>query len=352
MLRHRDRSAGREPCMRPLGRWCALAFLATVIPSLLLHPLRPPTLAAQTLAGQSLGDQDSDETELWNRFNGERAFEDLVRFCEMGPRPSGSAGMEAQRRWLVEHFEACGLEVFEQKFDHDHAAYDEPVRMVNLMARYRPELEERILFAAHYDTRPFPDQDPTDPRGEFLGANDGASGVAVLTEIARLLRDSEIPLGVDLVLFDGEELIIDRRRDPLFVGSTYFARTYADAPDRGWFYRCGILLDMVGDARLELYYEKNSLRFAPELVRDVWRSADALRIREFLPRPRHEIRDDHLPLNEIADVPTIDILDFDYPRIGGREAYWHTREDTPDKCSAASLEKVGRVVLHWLSRQR
>lgn len=259
--------------------------------------------------------------------------------------------MQAQRRWLIEHFTECGLEIFEQRFEHPHAAFERPVPMVNLMARYRPDLEERIFIAVHYDTRPRPDQDPENPDGVFIGANDGASGVAMLTELARVLPQSEIGLGVDLILFDGEELVIDRRRDPLFIGSTYFAERYAESPDRGWHYRCGILLDMVGDANLELYYERNSLRFAPDLVRDVWRSADQLRIREFMARPRHEVRDDHLPMNEIARVPTIDLIDFDYPRIGGREDYWHTTKDTPDKCSAASLEKVGRVLLHWLARQ-
>lgn len=303
---------------------------------------------AQSRAESRLGTQ---RDPLWDKFDGERAYRDLVRTCEFGPRPSGSEAMENQRQWLIEQYTESGLEIFEQRFDHQHAAFEEPVPMVNLMARYRPDLAERIFIAAHYDTRPRPDQDKENPEGVFVGANDGASGVAMMTELARCLKDSDLEIGIDLILFDGEELVLDRRRDPLFVGSTYFAERYAQSPDRGWSYRCGILLDMVGDANLELYYERNSLKFAPELVRDIWRSADQLRIREFLPRPRHEIRDDHLPMNEIAQVPTVDLIDFDYPRVGARDSYWHTTQDTPDKCSAASLEKVGRVLLHWLSRQ-
>ncbi|MEC7109602.1 MAG: M28 family peptidase, partial [Planctomycetota bacterium] len=118
------------------------------------------------------------------------------------------------------------------------------------------------------------------------------------------------------------------------------------------FYRFGVLVDMVGDANLELYYERNSLRLARTVTRQVWQSAKVLREASFVPRPRHEISDDHLPLNEIARVPTTNLVDFDYPKIGSKQSYWHTEADTADKCSPESLQKVGRVLLHWLQTQQ
>ena len=308
--------------------------------------LGPVAMALAQPAGEVVA-----PAELAARFDGRRAMALLETTCEFGPRPAGSEAMSRQRQWIVRQLSELGLEVQEQAFEHQHAAFDEPVTVVNLIARHRPELQERLLLACHYDTRPFPDRDPVRPQGRFIGANDGASGVALLCELARHLEALPDRYGVDLVFFDAEELVFEPKRDPLFIGSTYFAESYVREP-REYVYRAGILVDMVGDKQLEIYFEKNSLRFAPELARDVWRSADELRIREFLPRPRHELRDDHLPINEIAKVPMINIVDFDYPRIGDRRSFWHTEADTPEQCSGESLRKVGSVLLHWLARQR
>lgn len=156
------------------------------------------------------------------------------------------------------------------------------------------------------------------------------------------------PWGVDFVLFDGEEFVFDdqRDRDYYFIGSTYFARDYAANPPPHQ-YRWGVLLDMVGDAQLQIYQEKNSVWYARPLVTQIWATAHRLGVTEFIRQTRHEIRDDHLRLNEIAKIPTCDIIDFDYPRPRA-PSYWHTEADTPDKCSAASLAKVGWVVLEWL----
>ncbi|HAN96051.1 MAG TPA: peptidase M28 [Planctomycetaceae bacterium] len=327
----------------------ALAWLST--PWLIALPPLSGKVASQEPPPPAQFERQAIEAA--EAFDARRAFADLERIVAFGPRPTGSQAMRDQQAWLVERFREAGLEVLEQRFEHRHEGFEEPVEVVNLIARFRPEANERLLFAAHYDTRPFPDRDPVRPQGRFVGANDGASGVALLLELARHLDRTPPGLGVDLVLFDAEELVLVPRRDPLFVGSTRFAELHRDsAGQRSWEYRHGILVDMVADAKLELYFEKNSLKYAPDLARDVWRSADRLRIREFMPRPRHEIRDDHLPLNEIARIPTIDIVDFDYPRVGARESYWHTEADVPENCSADSLGKVGRTLLHWLARQR
>ena len=274
-------------------------------------------------------------------FDGAQAYEYLKQICELGPRVSGSAGMQAQQAMLVEHFKQCGAEVELQSFKVRHPRDGSPVAMANLIARWQPQLAERILLCAHYDTRPFPDQDRNRPRGRFIGANDGASGAALLMELARNLSELRGERGVDIVLFDGEELIYGEF-DEYFLGSKHFAREYV-ANQPGPTYRWAVLLDMVGDAELRIAQEVNSMRWADTrpLVESIWSTAKKLGVREFVPRRGPEIRDDHLPLHDIAGIPACDVIDFEYP-------FWHTEGDTPDKCSALSLAKVGWVIEEWL----
>lgn len=283
-------------------------------------------------------------------FDGAKAMEYLEGMCEIGPRASGSPGMARQQQYLTKILEAAGGAVTRQEFEVRHPEDGSRVPMANLIARFHPDREERILLCAHYDTRPFPDQDPINPRGTFVGANDGASGVAVLCELARHLTKLQSDVGVDIVFFDGEELVFDNRRDPYFLGSEYFARDYAQNPP-AHRYRYGVLLDMVGDKDLQIFEEKNSLRYPDvrPLVQAIWGTARKLGIREFIARPRHEVRDDHLVLNDIAKIPTCDIIDFDYPNPGYGPKYWHTEQDVPANCSALSLAKVGKTILTWLN---
>ncbi len=285
-------------------------------------------------------------------FDGDRSYAVLQHFCDLGPRPSGSAGMAEQQRLLSEHFTALGAQVRLQKFDVRHPVDGTPVGMTNMIVEWHPDRRERILLCAHYDTRPYPDRDKRKPRGVFVGANDGASGTAVLHELGHHMSGLNGTCGVDFVLFDGEEFLFDDRRDAdrYFLGSKHFAENYAGQPP-AHRYRWGVLLDMVGDADLQIYHERNSLYHARALVSDIWRVAASIGVEEFRPRSRHEIRDDHLPLNETARIPTCDIIDFDYPRPGLGPSYWHTEQDTPDKCSAVSLRKVGSVVLAWLQQE-
>jgi Zn-dependent M28 family amino/carboxypeptidase len=261
--------------------------------------------------------------------------------------------MARQQRMLSEHFRGLGGSVERQEFRVRDPRDGRPVTMANLIVSWHPERRERILLCAHYDTRPWPDRDP-DPRqrrGVFLGANDGASGVAVLAELARHMPELDIRYGVDFALFDGEEFVFDDQRDRYFLGSGYFARQYVAQPPPHR-YRWGVLLDMVGDAQLEIYQEGFSVGWADTrpLVRDIWATAARLGVREFMARPKHYLRDDHLLLHDIAGIPTCNIIDFDYIRPGTRQSYWHTTADTPDKCSALALAKVGWVVLEWLKQ--
>ena len=150
-----------------------------------------------------------------------------------------------------------------------------------------------------------------------------------------------------MIFFDGEELVFVAGRDPMFLGSQYFAQQYAN---RNWDveYQFGILVDMIGDKDLQIYYEGNSLKLAGRITKSVWAVAKQLEVKEFIAKQKHIIRDDHLALNEIARIPTCDIIDFDYPNEQTGNQFWHTEQDTPDKCSAESLNKVGKVLLEWL----
>ena len=280
------------------------------------------------------------------QFSGTRAMEYLEAICELGPRPSGSEGMEKQRELLIRHFQKAGATVFRQAFRSRDGRNGDWVRMENLIVSWHPERNDRVLLGAHYDTRPYPDRDRRDPRGIFLGANDGASGVAVLMELADSVAELKGSVGVDFVLFDAEEYVFEERRDSYCLGSLFFARQYAGSRKAGtisYAYRCGVILDMVGDRNLTIWQEQQSVDWhdTRPVVESIWATAKQLQIQEFVPRPKYLINDDHVPLRMTGGIPTCDIIDFDYP-------HWHTTQDIPENCSAHSLGLVGRVILSWL----
>jgi len=281
-------------------------------------------------------------------FDGQAALGWVKELCAIGSRTSGTAGMAKQQKLLGDHFKSLGGTVVWQKFDIRHPQTGERTTLANLIITWHPERKERILLAAHYDTRPFPDRDEKNPRGLFVGANDGASGVAVLCELGRQMPKLESRYGVDFVLFDGEELIYTDR-DDYFLGSKHFAKEYVANP-QGHRYTQGALLDMVGDASLQIYYEQNSITWANTrpVVQSIWKTARRLGVSEFIPRIGHLVRDDHLAIHDDAGIPMCDIIDFDYPHPAAKRSYWHTTDDVPANCSALSLAKVGWVVSEWL----
>jgi len=279
-------------------------------------------------------------------FDGARAYSYLEQLCDLGRRYSGSIGMKQQRELLIAHFEKLGAEVHQQRWRIRHPLDGTPVQLTNLIIRWHPESKQRVLLAAHYDTRPYPDRDPQSPRGRFVGANDGASGVSLLMELGNTMASLESAYGVDFVLFDAEEFVFNEQRDRYFLGSEYFSREYRAKP-QGIKYRWAVLLDMIGDADLQIYYERNTMawRDSRPLVEEIWSTAKRLGVTEFVARGKHRIRDDHLPLHNTARIPSCDIIDFDYP-------YWHTVDDIPERCSALSLAKVGWVIREWLATTR
>jgi glutaminyl-peptide cyclotransferase len=274
-------------------------------------------------------------------FDGQKAYAYLKQICDLGPRVSGSPAMTAQRAMLQSYFEKLGAKVTVQSWRVRHPMTGAAVEMANLIVEWRPEAKERILLGVHYDTRPFPDQDPRNPRGHFLGANDGASGVALLMQLGAVMKEYQGKVGVDFIFFDGEEFIFSDR-DAYFLGSIYFAEQYVAQPP-SYKYRMGAVLDMIGDKNLQILEEGNSMGWAPSkaVTQSIWATAHKLGVREFVSRVGATVNDDHMPLCEKAKIPVCDVIDFDYP-------FWHTEGDTADKCSALSLAKVGWVIQEWL----
>jgi glutaminyl-peptide cyclotransferase len=280
--------------------------------------------------------------------DGQRAYGYLIKIVEIGPHTAGSEANRRVRRLVADHFTKNGGKVREQPFRAVHPMTGEPLVMANLVGSWKPDILTRVVIGAHYDTRPHPDQEVLPERHNlpFVGANDPASGIALLMEIANHLTDLQTQWGVDLVLFDGEELVFgdEPRVGEYFLGSEEFARIYAEQRDRrrsGMRYGAGIVLDMVGGRNLRIKQEPYSLREAPQLVRQVWAVAKTLGVKSFSPQIGREVRDDHLALLE-AGIPTIDLIDFDYP-------YWHKADDLPENCSAESLAEVGQVLTSWLA---
>jgi len=213
------------------------------------------------------------------------------------------------------------------------------LKLSNIIASFYPEKRRRVLLSAHWDTRPFADEDPDSSlrATPIPGANDGASGVAVLLEIAGLISQKEPRWGVDMVFFDGEDWGPEDDLNKFCLGSRYFAE------NKGKYQpEFGILLDMVGDKDLSFYREGYSSRYAGAVVELVWSRAKSLGLLCFKDSIKYFVYDDHVPLLE-AGIPCIDIIDYDYP-------YWHTTSDTPDKCSAESLQKVGDLLVDILYR--
>jgi len=274
-------------------------------------------------------------------FDGESAYQYLLRQCEFGPRVPGSEAHRACQQYLAAELRRYGAQVTLQTFNQRLPLMGKTAELTNIIASYGLENQQRILLCAHWDSRPKADQDSSaaNRARPVPGANDGASGVAVLLEVAHAVSRSEPAYGVDIILFDGEDSGVSAEPGSYALGAQYFA-SHKDARYRPRF---AILLDMVGDKDLQLYQEQNSLNYAAAVVAKVWQRARELQLAAFVPRPKYQVTDDHLPLLR-AGIQCIDIIDFDYP-------HWHTVSDTPDKCSPESLRQVGQLMLSLIYRE-
>ncbi len=217
------------------------------------------------------GDSEAAEETTPPTLQSKRALETIEKLCSFGPRLSGSEGMKNQQEWLRSQFSKLGGQIEWQEFPIRHPETGETVQIKNMIIKFGPQSTDRLLIVAHYDTRPFPDLDPVNPRGKFVGANDGASGPALMLELAHTFHSRPPNIGVDFVLFDAEEFVF-KEGDEYFLGSSYFARSYLMKDSKVPAYRAGVLVDMIADKNLELYYELNSLRYARSLTERFGRS--------------------------------------------------------------------------------
>jgi glutaminyl-peptide cyclotransferase len=292
-----------------------------------------PVLAVLALVGARPCRADSPV------FSGEEAQAWVVKQCALGPRVPGTPAHAAWLTLVRGELKSLGLSVSEQAFKvprpsgyPDRTAPD-PLECTNLVASIRPGVRPRLLIGAHWDSRPWADQDP-DPAVRLrpvLGANDGGSGVAILLVLARLLKDRPPPFGVDLAFFDGEDLGRPDRAEEFCQGSQWMA-THWQNPLPDWV----IVLDMVGSQQLEIGREEYSAYQSPELLDLIFQIARNKGYGEWNPQTSYAVVDDHIAFQRLG-VPAIDLIGFNDP-------VWHTGSDDPSRTSPRSLGRVGDVL--------
>lgn len=306
-------------------------------------PIPPSTLRAVSAQPTEF---PTPHAEL--RFDGQHAFDEyLLAQMNFGIRPAGSQALRATGDYIIAQLEKNDWQVETQEFVFRGV----PLR--NVIGKYGAGKGPVIILGAHYDTRPRAEMDKVDPRAPVPGANDGASGVAILLELARTLDKQRLKNEIWLAFFDAEDnggltacdLQIVEMQQPMercettewtwSVGAEYVAEHLTVTPT------AVVIVDMVGDANQDIYYERNSDK---ELQEILWNIAARLGYRQwFIPEFRWAMTDDHTPFLK-RGIRAIDIIDFDYPP-------WHTTQDTADKVSAESLERVGRVLETWVEGQ-
>jgi Zn-dependent M28 family amino/carboxypeptidase len=260
-------------------------------------------------------------------FDGEHALELVAQQMAFGPRAPGTEAHDETIRWIADTLEEAGWEVETADFVTEAASG------TNVVGRYGEGEAPPILLGAHYDTRPVADRDEASPTEPVPGANDGASGVAVLLELARVLPGDNPSRPIWLAFFDQED-------GGGAAGGEWIQGSRAFAADLSPLPAAVVVVDMVGDADLQLREEMNS---DPILRESIWQTAASLGFDSFARSVGYSMLDDHTPFIE-RGIPTVLIIDFDYP-------YWHTTQDTLDKISAQSLEAVGRTLETWLRSQ-
>jgi glutaminyl-peptide cyclotransferase len=271
------------------------------------------------------------------RFDADRAMGYLRDICKLGPRLSGTAEMKQQQDLLKKHFEALGGKVEFQRFTARQKSQRQPVEMANVIVSWYPDRQRRVILCSHYDRNK-----------PFLSANDGASGVALLMELAHQMKNLQTEVGVDFVLFDGEEYVFDpgnefHEGDKYFFGSEHFAQQYRQGRQRNK-YAAAVLLDMIAGKNASFPIEQNSWLKAGPLVQELWTVAAMERCPLFRNEMGPSVRDDHLALNR-AGIPAVDVIDFHYP-------HWHRLTDTPENCSGTTMGQVAQVLISWLERIR
>jgi hypothetical protein len=301
-------------------------------------PAEAPKQAAQTTTKAS-----ARESAGLPPFDGARAFADLKRLVSFGPRPAGSEALEKSRQWIVSRLDENGLKVDEDKFTAATPAGN--LDMANLIVRLPGSSHDVVIVCGHYDTKRF-------DKFRFVGANDGGSSAALVMELARVLANRRFPYTLWLVFFDGEEA---EREQWQGTDNDYGSRHMVERLSaEGELYRVKalILVDMIGDAQLDIHRDPASTPWLTELE---FATAHRLGYDRYFIKQDYSVGGDDYDPWLAAGIPAVDIIDFDYgPNAHARPGdpdwniYWHTAQDTVEHCSPQSLEIVGRVVLGML----
>ncbi len=287
-------------------------------------------------------------------FNADSAYLFVEKQVKFGPRVPNTKAHEQAADYFVNQFKKQGATVIVQDFDA--TTWDnQKVQLKNIIASYTPAAKKRILLAAHWDTRPYADKDHEKKDASFEGANDGASGVGVLLEISRLLGQEKLPsVGVDLILFDGEDwgtkdnvksaiAMPEGFEDWWCLGSQYWAK-HKHQKNYSAYY--GILLDMVGSKHAQFFREGGSLEYAPSVVEKVWNTASRLGYTDYFVKTNvGAITDDHVFVNEIGKIPMIDIVHYQ-SGVGFFGDYHHSRKDNLSIISKETLGAVGSTLMN------
>jgi glutaminyl-peptide cyclotransferase len=299
----------------------------------LLHHSIISSLVIVLASVTCLNSSRASDVRIWEEFSGQKALAHVQRLVDLGPHPAGSDAIEKARDYIEDQLRHSGWQVTRQAFTDDTPRGK--IHFVNLIARFSSDANTAsaspsFLFCSHYDTKSF-------DTIRFVGANDGGSSTGLLLELARVLgQHANVARNVELVFFDGEEAFENFSETDGLYGSRFFAKQLQSEGAKQ--IRGGILFDMVGDRSLGITLPADS---PAVMARDVFAAAEALKLRKYFSYLDRDMIDDHTPLNAIG-IPTIDIIDFDYP-------WWHTADDTMDKISAESLQIVGSVALYYLA---
>lgn len=284
-------------------------------------------------------------------FNSDSAYFFVQKQVEFGPRIPNTNAHKITGDYLVKTLEKYGATVFQQEFEA-YTFDNKKLKLRNIIGSFFPDKPKRVLLAAHWDTRPFADKDKNNPNALFDGANDGASGVGVLLEIARLLNNQPTDIGIDIIFFDGEDggerndathrVDLPKGLDDWWcLGSQYWSKNKHN-PRYAAYY--GILLDMVGAKDAQFHREEMSLRYAPSIVDKVWKTAARIGYSHvFINSNKPAITDDHIFVNKYAKIPMIDIVHYD-PENGYFGSFHHSTEDNMDIISKETLKAVGETL--------
>ena len=301
--------------------------------------------------------QKEEKTVNVPEFSADSAYKFTQKQVDFGPRVPNTVAHEACAGYLSAELKKSGAEVIEQKADL--TAFDGTIlKSTNIIGSFNPKAVTRILLFSHWDSRPWADHDPkiSNRKKPVMAANDGASGVGVLLEMARLMGQQQPEVGVDIIFFDSEDygapesFKSENSEESWCLGTQYWAK---NPHVQGYTARFGILLDMVGGKNATFFREQASDYYAGSVVSNVWSQAKSLGFgRYFIDQKGGAITDDHIYVNQIIVIPSIDIIQYDPNSKSGFGFYWHTTQDTMDNVDKNTLKAIGTTLMHVVYNEK